>query len=101
MRRRAGFRRPFFLPLLGLRRDSSPMCAWRTERVVTFGNGMTARELIVDLNDQARRLVWSVVGGQMPITTPRPRCWGTRRDAVVSSGLPTSCLMSLHRASPR
>lgn len=34
-------------------------------RVVTFGNGMTARELIVDVDDQARRLVWSVVGGQM------------------------------------
>ena len=34
-------------------------------RVVTFGNGMTARELIVDVDDQARRLVWSVVGGPM------------------------------------
>jgi len=34
-------------------------------RVVTFGNGMTARELIVDIDDQARRLVWSVVGGAM------------------------------------
>ena len=31
-------------------------------RVVTFANGMTARELIVDVDDQARRLVWSVVG---------------------------------------
>ena len=34
-------------------------------RLVTFGNGMTARELIVDLDDAARRLVWSVVGGRM------------------------------------
>jgi hypothetical protein len=34
-------------------------------RVVTFGNGMTARELIVDVNDQERRLVWSAVGGPM------------------------------------
>ena len=33
-------------------------------RVVTFGNGMVARELIVDLDDDARRLVWSVVGGR-------------------------------------
>lgn len=32
-------------------------------RIVTFGNGMVARELIVDIDDQARRLVWSVVGG--------------------------------------
>jgi len=30
-------------------------------RVVTFGNGVVARELIVDLDDAARRLVWAVV----------------------------------------
>jgi carbon monoxide dehydrogenase subunit G len=34
-------------------------------RVVTFGNGVVARELIVDVDDLARRLVWSVVGGKM------------------------------------
>lgn len=34
-------------------------------RLVTFGNGMTARELIVDIDDSARRLVWAVVGGRM------------------------------------
>jgi len=34
-------------------------------RVVTFGNGLVARELIITVDDQARRLVWSVVGGQM------------------------------------
>jgi carbon monoxide dehydrogenase subunit G len=34
-------------------------------RVVTFGNGMVARELIVDVDDQARRLAWAVVGGRM------------------------------------
>ena len=34
-------------------------------RIVTFGNGMVARELIVDLDDQARRLVWAVVGGRL------------------------------------
>src|SRR4051812_27444284 len=34
-------------------------------RVVTFGNGMVARELIVDVDDAARRLAWSVVGGRM------------------------------------
>jgi carbon monoxide dehydrogenase subunit G len=31
-------------------------------RIVTFGNGMVVRELIVDLDDQARRLVWSARG---------------------------------------
>ena len=34
-------------------------------RIVTFGNGMVARELIVDIGDASRRLVWSVVGGRM------------------------------------
>ena len=34
-------------------------------RVVTFGNGMVARELIVDVDDEARRLVWAVVGTQL------------------------------------
>ncbi len=31
-------------------------------RVVTFANGLVARELIVTIDDAARRLVWSVVG---------------------------------------
>lgn len=30
-------------------------------RLVTFANGMTAKELIVDVDDAGRRLVWSVV----------------------------------------
>jgi carbon monoxide dehydrogenase subunit G len=34
-------------------------------RVVTFGNGMTVRELIVDLDDEKRRLVWSARGGRL------------------------------------
>lgn len=31
-------------------------------RVVTFGNGMTLRERIVDIDDAQRRVVWSAVG---------------------------------------
>jgi carbon monoxide dehydrogenase subunit G len=31
-------------------------------RVVTFANGLVARELIVDVDDDARRFVWAVVG---------------------------------------
>jgi carbon monoxide dehydrogenase subunit G len=34
-------------------------------RVVTFGNGMVVRELIVDLDDRAHRLVWSARGGRL------------------------------------
>jgi len=33
-------------------------------RVVTFANGLIARELIVDIDDGARRLVWAVVEGR-------------------------------------
>jgi carbon monoxide dehydrogenase subunit G len=34
-------------------------------RIVTFANGMIVKELIVDLDDKARRLVWSAVGGRL------------------------------------
>jgi hypothetical protein len=34
-------------------------------RVVTFGNGMTVHELIVDIDDAARRLAWSARGGRL------------------------------------
>ena len=34
-------------------------------RMVTFANGMTVRELIVDLNESERRLAWSAVGGRL------------------------------------
>ena len=30
-------------------------------RIVTFGSGMVAKELIVDVDDQAHRLAWAVV----------------------------------------
>ena len=34
-------------------------------RIVTFGNGAVVRELIVDLDDQSRRIAWSAVGGRL------------------------------------
>lgn len=33
------------------------------DRIVTFANGTVLRELLVDLDDEARRLVWSVIDG--------------------------------------
>lgn len=30
-------------------------------RIVTFGNGQVARELIVDMDDTERRLVWAII----------------------------------------
>jgi carbon monoxide dehydrogenase subunit G len=34
-------------------------------RVVRFGDGLVARELIVTVDDAARRLVWAAVGGRL------------------------------------
>jgi len=34
-------------------------------RLVTFANGMQARELIVDVDDTQRRLAWAAVGGRL------------------------------------
>src|SRR6266478_8627648 len=34
-------------------------------RIVTFGNGMVAREVIVSVEDDTRRLAWTIVGGRM------------------------------------
>ncbi len=34
-------------------------------RIVTFGNGMVAREIIVSIDEFRRRLVWSIVGGPL------------------------------------
>ncbi len=35
------------------------------QRIVTFGNGMVVREPIVDIDDQAQRLVWSAIGAPL------------------------------------
>jgi carbon monoxide dehydrogenase subunit G len=34
-------------------------------RIVTFGSGMVAREIIVSVDDAERRVVWSSVGGAL------------------------------------
>jgi uncharacterized protein YndB with AHSA1/START domain len=33
------------------------------DRIVTFANGATYREVLIDLDDEARRLAWSIVDG--------------------------------------
>jgi carbon monoxide dehydrogenase subunit G len=35
------------------------------DRIVTFGNGMVLRELVVTVDGEARRLVWAAVGGRI------------------------------------
>jgi carbon monoxide dehydrogenase subunit G len=34
-------------------------------RIVTFGNGVVAREVIIDVDDAARRIVWSATGERL------------------------------------
>jgi len=34
-------------------------------RIVTFGNGMVVRELIIDVDDASRRIAWAAVGTTM------------------------------------
>jgi carbon monoxide dehydrogenase subunit G len=34
-------------------------------RIVTFANGIVAREIIVDVDDAARRVAWSAAGGRL------------------------------------
>jgi carbon monoxide dehydrogenase subunit G len=34
-------------------------------RIVTFANGVVARELIVDVDDAQRRVAWAAVGGRL------------------------------------
>ena len=34
-------------------------------RIVTFANGLVVRELIVDVDDDARRFAWAAVGGRL------------------------------------
>lgn len=34
-------------------------------RIVTFGNGMVAREVIVDIDDDSKRVVWSAAGERL------------------------------------
>src|ERR1700730_16370866 len=38
------------------------------DRIVTFFNGAVVREVLIDLDDETRRLAWSITGG--PYTHP-------------------------------
>ncbi len=54
-------------------------------RIVTFGNGMVVRELIVDLDDESRRLAWSARGGRLTHHNASVQVFadGTRRCRLV------------------
>ena len=69
-------------------------------RIVTFGNGTVARELIVDLDDDSRRLAWSVVGGRFTHHNASAQVSPTASIAADSSGSPTCCRTSWPATSP-
>ena len=54
-------------------------------RIVTFGNGMVVRELIVDLDCESRRLAWSARGGRLTHHNASVQVFadGTRRCRLV------------------
>ena len=60
-------------------------------RVVTFANGMVARELIVAVDPVARRIAWAVVGGRLTHHNASAQAFAEGDGAVASSGSPTSC----------
>src|SRR2546429_170813 len=59
-------------------------------RIVTFANGLVARELIVDIDDEGRRLVWAVVGGRVTHHNASVQVFadGKGGSRLVSSGGP-------------
>lgn len=65
-------------------------------RIVTFGDGIVARELIVDVDEVARRLVWSVVGGRMTHHNASLQM----ESAAASFGSPICCRAILPTSSP-
>ena len=62
------------------------------DRIVTFFNSAVLREILIDLDEEARRLVWSVVDGPYTHHNSRRRRSSPRgRAGAASSGPPTSC----------
>jgi len=51
-------------------------------RVVTFANGMVARELIVDVDAERRRVAWSVVGGRLSHHNASAQVFAAGNDAT-------------------
>ena len=70
------------------------------DRIVTVATGSVLRERLVDLDDAARRLVWSIADPPTPTTTQPRRCLQRERTAAGSCGPPTSSHTSWPSAPP-
>ena len=71
-----------------------------TTRTVTFANGTQAREVLVDSDDQARRLVYAVVGGRLTAHSASVQVFAEGKRNAESSGSPIFCRTSCNRTSP-
>ena len=71
-------------------------------RVVTFANGLVARELIVAVDSALRRIAWANVGGRMTHHNASAQALQpTATMPAASSGSPTSCPTRSAPASTR
>jgi len=70
-------------------------------RVVTFGNGMVVRELIIDVNDETHRIAWAAVGTAMTHHNASFQVFTESRGAREASGSPICCRTAPQRVSPQ
>jgi hypothetical protein len=70
------------------------------DRIVTFFNGNVLREALIDLDDDAPRLVWSIVDGPYTPTTAQHRSSPTPTVARASSGSQTCSRTTSPTAPP-
>jgi hypothetical protein len=68
-------------------------------RVVTFANGLVARELIVDVDDRARRLAYAAVGDRLTHHNASFQVFEEDCDRSRSSGWLICCRMRSRRSS--
>ena len=61
------------------------------DRIVTFFNGSVVRELLVDRDDKARRLVWSAVDGPYTHHNASAQVVADGATEPGLSGSPTRC----------
>jgi hypothetical protein len=69
-------------------------------RVVTFGNGQVVRELIVDLDEKDRRLVWAVVDKPFQHYSASAQVFDDGPGNAALCGLPTCFPTSSRSMSP-
>ena len=70
------------------------------DRIVTFFNGAVARERLIDLDDDVRRLAWSIVEGPYTHHNASAQVLAAGDADAPPSGSPTCCPMRLQGEPP-